>query len=148
MFTKALRNSSSLFRFFSTSSKIQAINPAGLKAGNYSYAIKVNPNANLIFVSGCVPVDPQTGHKPEGFVEQTNLAMKNLINILEHSNSSVENIVKCTAYLTDMANYDTFNKEYKNWFKDATMPTRVCVAVKELPFGVKVEVDAIAIEKD
>jgi len=135
-------------RHFSSSNKVETLNPPGLKVGNYSYAKKVNANANLIFISGCVPIHPQTGHKPDDIVEQTNLAMENLVRILEYSNSSVDDIVKCTAYLTDMANYDSFNATYKNWFKTNDMPARVCVAVKELPFGVKVEVDAIAVEKE
>ena len=146
MLKRALTNFLPQLRYFSSANRIETLNPPGLKVGNYSYAKKVNSNANLIFVSGCVPIHPQTGHKPDDIVNQTNLAMENLVRILEYSNSSVEDIVKCTAYLTDMTNYDAFNTEYKKWFKTNDMPARVCVAVKELPFGVKVEVEAIAIE--
>lgn len=147
MFLRGFKTYLSATRYFSTSSNLKAINPPGLKSGNYTYAKKVKGNADLIFVSGCVPLDPKTNKKPEDFIEQTNLAMKNLLNVLESANSDLENVVKCTVYLTDMADYDAFNKEYKKWFKGEDLPTRVCVAVKQLPFGVRVEVDAIAVEK-
>ena len=136
------------FKTFSRSSKLVTCNPPGLKSPNYSYAIKVKPNATMVFASGQVSLDPKTNKFSPDIAEQTKQAMENLKLVLESSGSSMENIVKATIYLTDMANYNSVNSEYRKYFEGKEVPARVCIAVKALPFNVDVEIDAIAVENE
>ena len=70
--------------------------------------------------------------------------MENLKDVLEEANSSYENVLKTTCYLSDMDNFAAFNEIYSEYFKAETAPARSTVAVKTLPKNVLVEVDAIA----
>ncbi len=100
---------------------------------------------NLVFTSGQIALDPQTMEVVEGGVqEQTRQVMENLKEVLEEANSSYENVLKTTCYLSDMDNFAAFNEIYSEYFKAETAPARSTVAVKTLPKNVLVEVDAIA----
>jgi 2-iminobutanoate/2-iminopropanoate deaminase len=101
---------------------------------------------DLIFVSGIGPRDPETGKIVEGGIrEQTRRVMENMRAVLEEAGSSLENILKCTVYLTDISNYDVMNEVYSSYF--SVPPARTCVQVSKLPRpgeNVLVEIDAIA----
>ena len=100
---------------------------------------------NLVFTSGQIALDPQTMEVVEGGVqEQTRQVMENLKDVLEEANSSYENVLKTTCYLSDMDNFAAFNEIYSEYFKVETAPARSTVAVKTLPKNVLVEVDTIA----
>lgn len=101
---------------------------------------------DLLFVSGIGPHDPETGKVVEGGIrEQTRRVMESMKAILEEAGSSLENVLKCTVFLTDMNNYDEMNEVYGSYFK--VPPARTCVQVSKLPRpgeNVLVEIDAIA----
>ena len=108
--------------------------------GPYSQAIVHN---GLIYVSGQIPVDPTTGLVCSGSVaDQVHQVMKNLSAVLEAGNSSMDKLIKTTCFIADMADFAVFNEIYSSYISCA--PARSCVAVKALPKGVLVEVEAIA----
>lgn len=108
--------------------------------GPYCQAVVVN---EILYTSGQIPLEPTSGNVVEGGVkEQTIQVMKNLQAVLEASNSSFENVFKTTCFLSDMANFAAFNEIYAEYF--TSKPARSCVAVRELPKGVLVEVEVIA----
>jgi 2-iminobutanoate/2-iminopropanoate deaminase len=108
--------------------------------GPYSQAIK---HGNLLFISGQIPLDPKTGNLVEGDIEvQTRMVLENIKAILEASEMTVENILKCTCFLKDMGDFERFNSVYKTYFEDSP-PARECVEVSRLPKDVSVEVSAI-----
>ena len=99
----------------------------------------------LLFLSGQITLVPETMEIIEGGVkEQTVQVMENLKAVLEEGNSSFENVLKTTCYLSDMDNFVAFNEVYAQYFPAETAPARATIAVKTLPKNVFVEVDAIA----
>lgn len=109
--------------------------------GPYCQAMVVN---GVLYTSGQIPLDPTNGQVVEGGIkEQTVQVMKNLEAVLEEANSSFENVFKTTCFLSDMGNFAAFNEVYAEYFTGN--PARSCVAVKELPKGVLVEVEVIAV---
>lgn len=108
--------------------------------GPYSQAIVVG---NLVFTSGQIPINPETSLvEAEGIEAQAEQVMKNLGAVLEAAGSSYERAVKTTCFLSDMADFATFNEVYARYFTEK--PARSCVAVKTLPKGVLCEVEVIA----
>ena len=108
--------------------------------GPYSQAIS---HGGMLFTSGQIPIDPATGTvHAEGITEQTEQVMKNLAAVLAAGGSSFEKAIKTTCFLSDMANFAAFNEVYAKYFTEK--PARSCVAVRELPKGVLVEVEVIA----
>lgn len=108
--------------------------------GPYSQAVMVN---NVIYTSGQIAIDPATGKvDAEGITSQTEQVMKNLSEVLNAAGASFDNVVKTTCFLADMADFAEFNRVYSLYITSS--PARSCVAVKELPKGVLVEVEAIA----
>lgn len=109
--------------------------------GPYSQAMVLN---GILYTSGQIPLDPTSGAVVEGGIkEQTIQVMKNLEAVLEEANSSFEKVLKTTCFLSDMANFIAFNEVYAEYFTGK--PARSCVAVRELPKGVLVEVEVIAV---
>ncbi|KAL2128938.1 hypothetical protein VTI74DRAFT_8462 [Chaetomium olivicolor] len=109
-------------------------------AGPYSQAIKT-PNA--IYCSGQIPCTAE-GNLVEGTIqEKTAACIGNLKAVLEEAGSSIEKVVKVNVFLTDMDNFASMNEEYAKWF--VHKPARSCVAVKQLPKGVDVEIECIAL---
>ncbi|MEM3079913.1 MAG: Rid family detoxifying hydrolase, partial [Thermoproteota archaeon] len=87
---------------------------------------------DLLFISGIGPHDPETGRVVEGGIrEQTRRVMESMKAMLEEAGSSLENVLKCTVFLTDMNNYDEMNEVYGSYFK--VPPARTCVQVSKLP---------------
>ena len=108
--------------------------------GPYSQAIRCG---NMVYTSGQIPLDPATGTVVGDEIRsQTEQVMKNLSAVLTAAGSSLENAVKTTCFLADMADFAAFNEVYAAYF--TTNPARSCVAVKTLPKGVLVEVDVVA----
>lgn len=120
--------------------KILATDKAPAAIGPYSQAIISN---GFLFASGQIPLNAETG-AVEGDDIQTQAlqVMKNVSAILEYGNTSFDKVVKTTCFLADMADFGTFNQIYSEYFTGK--PARSCVAVKELPKGVLVEVEVIA----
>jgi 2-iminobutanoate/2-iminopropanoate deaminase len=99
---------------------------------------------DLIFVSGQGPLNPGTGVLVSGTVqEEARQTLENIKNILEDIGSSMENVLKVTAYLSDMDNFFLFNDVYKEFFP-SNPPARTCIQAGRLPFDIKVEIDVIA----
>jgi 2-iminobutanoate/2-iminopropanoate deaminase len=101
---------------------------------------------DLVFVSGIGPHDSKTGKQVEGGIrEQTKAVMELMKASLEEAGSSLDDILKCTVFLTDMNNYGAMNEVYGSFFKVA--PARTCVQVSKLPRPEEnciVEIDAVA----
>ena len=98
----------------------------------------------LVFTSGQIPLDPKTGAIVGETIEaQSEQALKNLQAVLEAGGASLASVVKTTCFLSDMGNFAAFNGVYARFFT-GDCPARSCVAVKTLPKGVMVEVEAVA----
>lgn len=114
---------------------------AAITGGPYSQAIIHN---DLIYVSGQIAVDPKTNQMALGTIEEeSELALENIRIILEEAGSSLDKVLKVTAYLLDMEEFSGFNEVYKRYFQK-DLPARVCIQAGKLPFGARIEIDAIA----
>lgn len=108
--------------------------------GPYSQAIDAG---SFVFISGQIPVNPATGEIPEGITAQTKQSLANVFAILAEAGLSVDNVVKTTVFLSDMADFVPMNEVYASVFT-APFPARSAVAVKTLPKNVLVEIEVIA----
>jgi 2-iminobutanoate/2-iminopropanoate deaminase len=114
---------------------------AAVTGGPYSQAIIHN---SLIYVSGQGPINPQTNQIVLGTIEEeAEMTLENVRTILEEAGSSLDKVIQVTAYLLNMKEYNRFNEVYKRYFK-IDPPARTCVQAGKLPFGIRVEIDAIA----
>jgi 2-iminobutanoate/2-iminopropanoate deaminase len=115
--------------------------PAAL--GPYSQAVEMN---GILFVSGQVPVNPATGKVVEANISiQTEQVMNNISAILEEAGYSFADVVKSTCLLSDMKNFAAMNAVYANYYSE-NPPARAAFAVKELPLGVMIEIETIAVK--
>ncbi|CAI8503174.1 unnamed protein product [Hanseniaspora opuntiae] len=128
------------------SSTLKAFNTplAPPPAASYSQAMKVN---NLIYVSGQIPLTPDNKPVQGDIKVKAEQVISNINEILKEANSSLHHIVKVNIFLTDMSNFADFNSVYAKYFSEHK-PARSCVAVKELPLGMDLEVEVVAVEKD
>ena len=110
--------------------------------GPYSQAIEIN---GTLYISGQIPVNPETGQIPEGITAQTEQVMQNIKAILDHAGYSFENVVKSTCLLSDMANFKAMNEVYGKYYS-VEPPARAAFAVRELPLGALVEIETVAIK--
>lgn len=108
--------------------------------GPYSQAVLVD---DTLYVSGNIPVKPATGDVADGIVNQSKQVFENMKAVLNEAGMGFENVVKTTAFLTDLSNFATFNEIYASYFV-APYPARSCVEVSKLPKNVLVEVECIA----
>lgn len=108
--------------------------------GPYSQAVLVD---DTLYVSGNIPVNPKTGDVANGIVNQSKQVFENMKAVLNEAGMGFENVVKTTAFLTDLSNFATFNEIYASYFV-APYPARSCVEVCKLPKNVLVEVECIA----
>ena len=109
--------------------------------GPYSQAVIAG---GLVYTSGQIAINPVSGQvEAEGIEAQTEQVMKNLGAVLESAGSSYDKAIKTTCFLAEIADFATFNAVYGKYFTGK--PARSCVAVKDLPKGVLVEVEVIAI---
>ena len=112
--------------------------------GPYSQAVQV-PAGTMTFLSGQIPLDPKTMQMVEGdVVDQAEQVMKNLGAVLKASGLDFSHVVRCTIFLTDLADFGKVNEVYGRYFP-ANPPARATVQVAALPRGSKVEIDAIAV---
>jgi 2-iminobutanoate/2-iminopropanoate deaminase len=110
--------------------------------GPYSQAVRAN---GLIFASGQIPIDPQTGQfVAGGITEQTEQVLKNLEAVLEAAGSGLANVVKTTVFLIDMQEFTAMNEVYGRFFKEQP-PARATVEAARLPRDARVEIEAIAL---
>lgn len=108
--------------------------------GPYSQAVKVG---NLVLTSGQIAINPESGAVEADTIEgQTEQVCKNLCAVLAEAGTSIEKAVKTTCFLSDMADFAAFNEVYGKYFTGK--PARSCVAAKQLPKNVLVEVEVIA----
>jgi 2-iminobutanoate/2-iminopropanoate deaminase len=111
--------------------------------GPYSLAIKAN---GLVFVSGQGPLNPATGEVLRGPIEeQVHQTMRNLKAILEAAGTSFANVVKTQIYLRDLANFKKMNEVYGEYVGEVP-PARTTIQAADLPLGIDVEIDVIALE--
>lgn len=120
--------------------KVIATTAAPGAIGPYSQAIDTG---SFVYASGQIPINPATGEIPEGIEAQTKQSLANVCAILEAAGLTVDNVVKTTVFLSDMANFAPMNEVYASVFT-APYPARSAVAVRELPKGVLVEIEVIA----
>ena len=112
--------------------------------GPYSQGIKTNC---FLFVSGQVPIDPNTGEVVGGTIkDQTARVIENLKAILEKAGLTLDNVVKTTVFIKDMNEFSNINEVYASYFTK-TKPARSCVEVARLPKDVGIEMEAIAVTK-
>lgn len=117
-----------------------ATDKAPAAIGPYSQAMVTG---SLVFTSGQIPINPENGNiEAVGITEQTEQVMKNLGAVLAAAGSSYEKAVKTTCFLANISDFAAFNEVYARYFTEK--PARSCVAVKDLPRGVLVEVEVIA----
>ncbi|MGD9978642.1 MAG: RidA family protein [Bacteroidales bacterium] len=122
--------------------KIISTELAPKAVGPYSQAVEAN---GFVFISGQIPVNPQTGGIVEGGIkEQAAQVLKNIGAILERANLNYSNVVKTTCLLSDMGNFAAMNEIYAQYFT-SEMPARAAYGVVKLPLGVLVEIECIAV---
>ena len=97
---------------------------------------------DMVFASGQIPVNPATGEIPEGIAAQTEQSCKNVAALMEAAGVTMDNVVKTTCFLADIADFAAFNEVYAKYFTGK--PARSCVAVKTLPKNLLCEIEAIA----
>ncbi len=127
--------------------KIKKIQPLGLPApkGHYSSAVVHN---GLIFVSGQLPRDAVSGTFETGAIErQTELALRNVEAILKEAGSDLNHVLQFTIYVSEMELWDKVNETYARILGEHK-PARAIVPVKDLHFGTKIEIQAIAAVKE
>ena len=123
--------------------KVIATNNVPAAIGPYSQAVQVG---NMLFASGQLGLDPATGNFVEGGVkEQTEQSFKNIHAILAEAGLTIDNVVKTTVFLADMADFAVMNEVYAQQFT-GTFPARSAVAVKTLPKNGLVEIEIIAVK--
>ena len=109
--------------------------------GPYSQAVQAG---NMLFVSGQIPIDPATGaFAGEDITTQTHQSLTNVKNILAAAGYTMNDVVKTTVLLADIADFAAMNAVYAEYFTE-NKPARACFAVKDLPRGALVEIEAIA----
>jgi len=109
--------------------------------GPYSQAIEAN---NMVFISGQIPINPETGLIPDGIDAQTEQVMKNIGAILKEAGLDYSNVVKTTCLLSDMDNFQAMNAVYAKYFAE-NPPARAAYGVSRLPLNVLVEIESIAV---
>jgi 2-iminobutanoate/2-iminopropanoate deaminase len=125
--------------------KIVQTDQAPAPVGPYNQAIAAT--GSMLFVSGQIPLDPQTGQLVGGddIVAQTEQAIANLKAILAAGGATLDNVVKTSVFLKDMNDFATVNGVYAQHFGDTDAPARACVEVARLPKDVRVEIECIAV---
>lgn len=110
--------------------------------GPYNQAIDLG---DFVFLSGQIPIDPQTGELVHGDIEsQANQVFANIRAVLNEAGLSFKNVVKTTCFLIDLGEFTTFNSIYASFFEKGKEPARSTIQVAALPKGAKVEIEVIA----
>lgn len=122
--------------------KVVQTNKAPGAIGPYSQGIDLG---DMIFFSGQIPLNPQTGEMPEGIEAQTKQALDNVKGLLESQNLDFSHVVKTTVFLNDMNDFNTVNGIYAQYFVEP-YPARSAIEVASLPKGALIEVEVIAVK--
>jgi 2-iminobutanoate/2-iminopropanoate deaminase len=110
--------------------------------GPYSQAVRAG---NTVYCSGQIPLDPKSNEMVTGdFAAQARRVFENLKAVLEAAGTDLRHVVRATVYLTDLAEFQTLNGIYAEYFGDHK-PARSTVGVSQLPKGARVEIDVIAV---
>ena len=117
-----------------------AFAPAAI--GPYLQAVAAN---GLIYTSGQLPINPETGAFPAGIAEQTKQSLQNIKAILAEAGVGMDRIIKTTVFLSDMENFGAMNAVYATFFPEGDCPARSAVEVARLPKDALVEIEAIAV---
>jgi 2-iminobutanoate/2-iminopropanoate deaminase len=111
--------------------------------GPYSQAVEVN---NVLYVSGQIPLNPETGKLVEGDITaQTEQVFKNIGAILSEAGYTFQDVVKSTCMLSDITNFKAMNEVYARYYSEK-QPARSAYAVKDLPMGALIEIETIAMK--
>jgi 2-iminobutanoate/2-iminopropanoate deaminase len=121
--------------------KIISTDKAPKAIGPYSQAVEAN---GFIFISGQLPVNPLDGSIPQTIKEQTEMVIKNIEAILLSEGLTLKNVVKTTVFMTDLAKFSEMNEVYSKFFSSEP-PARATVEVRNLPKGVMIEIECIAV---
>lgn len=122
--------------------QVIASNDAPAAIGPYSQAIR---HGSLVFLSGQLPIDATDGSIPGDIAAQTRQSLENMQHVLRAAGCTLADVVKTTCFLADMALFQEMNAVYESFFTDAP-PARTTIAARELPKGVLVEIDCMAIK--
>jgi len=118
-------------------------NKAPQAVGPYSQAVEIH---RTLYISGQIPLDPDTMQIVEGGIkEQTRQVMKNISAILDEAGYSFADVVKSTCLLSDMKNFKEMNEVYAGFYPE-NPPARAAFAVRELPLGVLIEIETVAVK--
>ena len=118
-------------------------NMAPAAIGPYSQAIEAN---GMVFLSGQLPINPQTGEMPEGIEAQTRQSLTNARTILAEAGLTMSDVVKTTVLLADIADFAAMNAVYSEFFSEP-FPARSAFAVRDVPKGALVEIECIAMKR-
>ena len=123
----------------------KALNTPNAPAAIGPYSQGIAASGTMYFLSGQLPIDPATGAFPDGGIkEQTRQSLLNAKAILESVGLSLNNVVKTTVLLSDIANFAPMNEVYAEFFEQP-FPSRSAFAVRDLPKGALVEIEMIAV---
>ncbi len=122
------------------SKKIIQTNNAPAAIGPYSQAVQ---QGDTLFVSGQLPLDPVTKEMADDAAAQARQSMKNIKAIVTAAGFTMEQVVRCGIFVTDLADFAVINEEYATFFQ-GDFPARATVQVAALPLGARVEIDAVA----
>lgn len=123
------------------SKKIISTTNAPSAIGPYSQANLIN---GVLYISGQIPINPETGELEDGIEKETHQVMKNLKAILEDAGMSFSNVVKATIFLKSMDDFSAMNDIYASYLDANSYPARETVQVACLPKNVSVEISMIA----
>lgn len=125
--------------------QVVATDKAPQAVGPYSQAVIAN---GFVFLSGQIPLDPQTGTLVDGSIgDQTRRVLNNLSSVLKSVGTDLSSVVKTTVFMKDLGQFDEMNKVYAEFFT-GNKPARATVEVSKLPKGANIEIEAIALLKD
>ncbi|PXF64139.1 RidA family protein [Kangiella spongicola] len=112
--------------------------------GTYSQAVKTG---NVVYLSGQIPLVPETMELVENFDEQVHQVFKNLSAVCEAAGGSLDEISKLNIFMLDLGHFATVNEIMAQYFTEP-YPARAAIGVKELPKGAQIEMDAIMTLED
>jgi 2-iminobutanoate/2-iminopropanoate deaminase len=125
--------------------KIISTTDAPAAIGPYSQGVRAG---STVYCAGQIPLDPKSGKIiSKDISEQTRRVLDNITAVLKAEGLTFEHIVKTTIFLADLADFETVNKVYASYFKQAP-PARSTVQVAALPKGARLEIEAIAVVED
>lgn len=121
------------------SKKIISTDKAPAAIGPYSQAVQ---HGDTLYVSGQLPLNPETKEMEEDVSKQARQSMENIKAIVTAANSSMDKVIRCGIFVTDLGDFAAINDVYASFFS-GDFPARATVQVAALPLGAKVEIDAI-----